>query len=136
MRDVLLDTNVLKDLLGARPESLELFGVARRLYINTVVLGEFLGGITLGSRRETNMRYLSQFLAAPRVSVLESGRATAEHYADIWVSQRRKGRPIPTNDMWIAASAREHGLLLFTHDAHFREVDGLLTASSVDQLLP
>jgi hypothetical protein len=39
-------------------------------------------------------------------------------------------------DMWIAASAREHGLVLFTRDAHFQEVDGLLTASSVDQLLP
>jgi tRNA(fMet)-specific endonuclease VapC len=64
------------------------------------------------------------------------GPETAEHYADICARPRRKGRPIPTNDMWIAASAREHGLVLFTRDAHFHGVDGLLTASSVDQLLP
>lgn len=49
---------------------------------------------------------------------------------------RRKGKPIPANDMWIAASAREHGLMVLTRDAHFRDIDGLLVASSVEMLLP
>lgn len=61
---------------------------------------------------------------------------TAEHYADVFLQLRRKGRPIPSNDIWVAASAREHGLVLFTRDGHFRHIDGMLVASSLDQLLP
>ncbi|MHB0980923.1 MAG: PIN domain-containing protein [Thermoleophilia bacterium] len=49
---------------------------------------------------------------------------------------RRKGRPIPTNDLWIAAGAFEHGVPLLTRDDHFRHVDGLLVASGADDLLP
>jgi len=61
---------------------------------------------------------------------------TAEHYAAVYRQLRAKGKPIPSNDMWIAASARGHGLVLLTRDAHFQEIEGLLTASSADQLLP
>lgn len=136
MRDVLLDTNVLQCFLAGDPDTVETFRQARRLCINTVVLAELLYGFAVGSRPEVNRRYLSRFLSAPRVSLLTMGGETAEHYADISAALRRKGRPIPTNDVWIAASAREHGLVLFTRDAHFQEVDGVLTASSADQLLP
>jgi tRNA(fMet)-specific endonuclease VapC len=90
----------------------------------------------LGQRPEANRKYLSSFLSSARVSLLELGSETAEHYADIWVALRRKGEPIPANDMWIAASAREHGLALFTRDSHFQEVEGLLTATSAGHLLP
>lgn len=134
MRELLLDTNVLSDLFASDPDAVDAFQNARRLCINTVVLAEMLSGILLGSRRELNTRRLSAFLSSPRVSVLEIGRRTAEHYADISVNLRRKGRLIPTNDLWIAASAREHGLVLLTRDGHFRAVEGLLTASSADEL--
>ena len=136
MRDVLLDTNVFKDFLTGGSDTLEAFRQARRLCVNTVALAELLTGFALGSRPDANRRLLSRFLASPRVSLLALGPDTAEHYADICTRLRRKGRPIPTNDMWIAASAREHGLVLLTRNAHFQEVDGLLTASSADQLLP
>jgi len=136
MRDALLDTNIIKHFLAGDPDTIEAFRRARRLCINTVVLAELLTGFALGSRPDANRRLLSRLLSSPRVSLLTMGPETAEHYADICTRLRRKGRPIPTNDMWIAASAREHGLVLFTRDAHFQEVDGLLTASSVDQLLP
>jgi tRNA(fMet)-specific endonuclease VapC len=136
MRDALLDTNIVKDFLVGDPDTIEAFQRARQLCINTIVLAELLTGFALGSRPDANRRLLSRLLSSPRVSLLTVGPETAEHYADICTRLRRKGRPIPTNDMWIAASAREHGLVLFTRDAHFQEVDGLLTASSVDQLLP
>jgi tRNA(fMet)-specific endonuclease VapC len=136
MRDALFDTNIVKDFLAGDPDAVEVFQRARRLCMNTVVLAELLTGFALGSRPDANRRLLSRLLSSPRVSLLTMGPETAEHYADVYTRLRRKGRPIPTNDMWIAASAREHGLVLFTRDAHFQEVDGLLTASSVDQLLP
>lgn len=136
MRRLLLDTNVLADFFSGDPETMEAFQRARTLAINTVVLGELLGGFALGSREEANRRLLSRFLSSPRVTMLPTTGETAEHYADVYSRLRRKGKPIPSNDMWIAASAREHGLVLFSGDARFREVEGILTASSVDELLP
>ena len=136
MRYVLLDTNVLADFFAGDPETVEAFQRSRMLAINAVVLGELLGGFVLGTRSGANRRLLSRFLSSPRVKVLPLAAATAEHYADVYAQLRRKGKPIPSNDMWIAASAREHGLVLFTRDIHFREIEGLLTASSLDQLLP
>ena len=136
MRDVLLDTNVLADFFSGDPETVEAFQRIRTLAINTVVLGELLGGFALGARAGANRRLLSRFLSSPRVKLLGLAAETAEHYADVHAQLRRRGKPIPSNDMWVAASAREHGLVLFTRDIHFREIEGLLTAWSLDQLLP
>ena len=136
MRHVLLDTNVLADFFAGDPDTVEAFQRSRTLAVNTVVLGELLAGFAIGGRPEANRRLLARFLSTPRVSILPLGAETAEHYADVFCQLRRKRRPIPSNDLWIAASAREHGLVLFTRDAHFSEIEGLLTASSVDQLLP
>ena len=51
---------------------------------------------------------------------------TAEFYASAWKKLRDKGRPIPTNDIWVAASAMQHGLALATLDGHFAAIEGLL----------
>ncbi len=79
---------------------------------------------------------LAEFLASPRVEMLPLGSDTAEHYARTFQSLRRKGRPIPTNDLWVAASALEHGYAVYTHDEHFREIDGLVTGKSPAAFLP
>ncbi|MBM5797283.1 MAG: type II toxin-antitoxin system VapC family toxin [Cyanobacteria bacterium K_Offshore_0m_m2_072] len=49
---------------------------------------------------------------------------------------RRKGRPIPTNDIWIAASALERGAALFSFDDHFKQIDGLRVVQSWPETLP
>jgi tRNA(fMet)-specific endonuclease VapC len=136
VRRVLVDTNVLADFFAGDPGTVEVFQRSQQLAINTVVLGELLAGFEAGARAEANRRLLSRFLAASRVKLLSLGSETAEHYADIYAGLRRKGRPIPANDMWIAASAREHGLMVLTRDSHFRQVEGLLVGSSIGQLLP
>lgn len=136
MRHVLLDTNVLADFFAGDPETVEAFQRAESLAVNAVVLGELLVGFAAGTRAGENRRLLGSFLASPRVNLLPLGAQTAEHYAGVFSQLRRRGRPIPSNDMWVAASALEHGLAIFTRDAHFREIDGLLTASTVDDLLP
>jgi len=136
VRRLLLDTNVLADFFAGDPETVEAFQRAGSLTINTVVLGELLAGFRSGTRATQNRRLLSRFLSSTRVDLVPLGADTAEHYAGIFSQLRQKGRPIPSNDMWVAASALEHGLLLFTRDAHFNEIDGLLTASSLDGLLP
>lgn len=136
MRHVLVDTNILSDFFAGDPETIEAFQRANSLAINTVVLGELLTGFAMGTRADANRRFLARFLASPRVSLLPLGSDTAEHYAGVFSQLRRKGKPVPTNDMWIAASALEHGLALLTRDGHFAAIDGLLIASTVDQLLP
>jgi len=136
MRHILLDTNILSDFFFGDPETVEAFQRATSLAINSVVLGELLAGFAMGNRSNENRRLLARFLANPRVTLHPLGPDTAEHYAGVFAQLRHKGRPIPSNDMWVAASALEHGLVLFTRDSHFTEIDGLLTASTVDQLLP
>ena len=61
---------------------------------------------------------------------------TADHYALAYASLRRKGRPILSNDLWIAASALEHGAALLTRDAHFLQVDGLRCGQRLADFLP
>ena len=61
---------------------------------------------------------------------------TADSYALVYSSLRRKGRPIPTNDLWIAASALEPGAALLTRDTHFGHVDGLRCGQRLEDFLP
>ena len=136
MRRVLVDTNVLSDFFAGDPDTVEAFQRCSLLAVNAVILGEVLAGFAAGSREGANRRLLSRFLAGPRVTVLTLGQDTAEHYASVYRGLKKKGRPIPTNDLWIAASAQEHGLTLLSRDAHYRHIEGLLTATSTDQLLP
>ena len=82
-------------------------------------LGELHAGFRLGNRGAQNERELSSFLRSPRVSIVDVGDQTAVRYAEIVLFLRRAGRPIPTNDIWIAAGAMEHGLRIVTTDAHF-----------------
>ena len=100
----------------------------------TPVLGELLGGFAAGAREQQNRADLAAFLSSPRVWVAPLDGVTAEHYARIYSALRAAGTPIPTNDMWIAASALQHDLRLFTFDAHFRAIGGLVAGASVAEL--
>jgi tRNA(fMet)-specific endonuclease VapC len=83
-------------------------------------------GFCGGKREQQNLLELEQFLSSPRVSVCNLGEASAIHYAAIYRSLKQKGRPIPLNDIWIAATTMEHGAVLVSADQHFQQVDGLL----------
>jgi predicted nucleic acid-binding protein len=61
---------------------------------------------------------------------------TAEYYAHTYLSLRRKGKPIPTNDLWIAATALQHGLAVFTYDKHFFDIDGIIAGNTSESFLP
>ena len=109
---------------------------AERLYLNSVVLGELLGGFAAGTREPKNRAELARFLDSPRVEVLPITAQTADSYALVYASLRRRGQPIPTNDLWIAASALEHGAGLLTRDAHFAQIDSLRCGQRLDDFLP
>lgn len=120
-----VDTNRLSDALGGDPTAVETLESAREVWVPAVVLGELRAGFARGSRTASNEARLAGFLRQPGIGVLDVTLATTLHYAAIYAALRKAGKPIPTNDLWIAAVAIEHGLSLYTRDAHFAHVAGL-----------
>lgn len=122
---ILLDTNAYSALVEGQPEIGIHVREAEEVLISTVVLGELLFGFHNGSRYEQNRRVLDRFLREPRVQIVTLTITTAERFGEIFASLRKRGKPIPTNDIWIAAQAVETRSDLVSFDSHFREVDGL-----------
>lgn len=87
---------------------------ADEIVVNVIVLGELAAGFIKGGRRRRNQEELSQFLSSPRVIVVDVTEDTAERYGVTLNSLWKAGTPIPTNGIWIAASAMEHGLQILT----------------------
>jgi tRNA(fMet)-specific endonuclease VapC len=124
--NVLLDTSAYSALHRGHQPILDVLRRSETVAVSAVVLGELYSGFRAGIRWAENTAQLAQFLGKPSVRVLNLTEETALRYAEVDVYLRRKGRPIPRNDVWIAASALEHGLQLLTLDLHFREIPLLL----------
>jgi tRNA(fMet)-specific endonuclease VapC len=122
---VLLDTNAYSALARGRLEASDHIRQAQEVILSTIVLGELLFGFQNGSRYLDNKQRLEEFLQHPRVRTVTLTLETAEHFGKISTSLRRRGRPIPTNDIWIAAQAVETGSDLLSSDSHFGEIEGL-----------
>jgi len=118
---VLVDTSAYSAFMRGDPAIKAALQQAEQIHLNAIVLGELLAGFAGGTRPDSNRKELEAFLASPRVKVLELGGETAERYAAIFAFLRRQGHPLPTNDIWIAASAMEHGLCVLTRDPHFKK---------------
>ncbi len=120
---MILDTNAVSALFeGDRALARVLAGSAKH-ELPAVVVGEYRYGLVRSRHRRALTRLLEELIAES--VVLEVGLATAEAYAVVRDRLRRKGRPLPENDVWIAALAIEHGLDVVSRDAHFDEVEGL-----------
>jgi tRNA(fMet)-specific endonuclease VapC len=135
VRDVLLDTNAYVAFKRGRPDAVDVLRHVPRIGINSIVLGELLSGVAIGTREEANRQELQQFLASERVHQLVIDAETASQYAVVYRELRRHGRPIPTNDMWIAASALQHGFAVFSDEKHCYEVPGLHVGTRLDDFL-
>lgn len=136
MRTIAIDTNAYVAFKRGDADTVAVLQHAQELQISVTVLAELLAGFAAGSRKADNSRELDQFLNSPRVQLVPSIAATADAYALIYATLRRQGQPIPTNDLWIAASALEHGAALLTYDAHFAHVGGLRWGRRLDDFLP
>ena len=123
---VALDTNRLTDLFQGDAELAELLGTRDEVWIPLIVLGEIKAGFLGGNQGRRNEILLRKLLTRPTVGVLLPGRETAEHYARLFVQLKSAGTPIPDNDLWIAALALEHDLVLLTRDRHFNRIPQLL----------
>ncbi|QSV44398.1 type II toxin-antitoxin system VapC family toxin [Geobacter benzoatilyticus] len=131
MKRIILDTNFYSAFKKNDATALELLKRVEYIGVNTVILGELLAGFRCGNREQQNRLELDQFLDSPRVATIAIDDETAEFYAQVFSELRQKGRPIPSNDLWLAASALQHGLALATYDDHFSAISGLLLAVRV-----
>ncbi len=122
----LLDTSAYSALGRGQPVVRGIVAQLERVCMCPIVLGELRLGFLLGGRLRENEGLLARFLDQPGVEILPIDEGTAERYASIAAGLRRAGTPLPSNDIWIAASAMQHGLRVLTLDRHFLEIPQIL----------
>jgi tRNA(fMet)-specific endonuclease VapC len=122
---LLLDTSAYSAFKRGHEAVVDLVRRSERILLSTVVAGELIAGFRAGSRCEQNLRELRDFLDHERVTEVPVTLTTADRYGRVYATLRRKGTPLPTNDMWVAAQAMETGADLASLDGHFEHVDGV-----------
>ena len=117
---ILLDTNIVIEVLNGNKEIADKINDLSGFSISAVVLGELYIGVNRVSNKSKHLKMLRDFLQL--CTVIDVTEETAQHYGEITSFLFKKGKPIPTNDIWIAASAKQHGYTLITRDKHFKEI--------------
>lgn len=125
MTRIVLDTNAYVTLRRGDLRVMEAIEKAERVYLPVFVSAELLYGFKLGTQELPNRRELESFMEEPEVRPLHTTGETADIFAGVKAKLREKGRPIPENDLWIAALCLETGSTLVSLDRHFNHVDGL-----------
>jgi tRNA(fMet)-specific endonuclease VapC len=116
---VAIDTNRYRDLRDDLPEVAQLIERATNVYVPFVVIAELKIGFGLGKRRRENERQLAEFLRQPGIEVAFPDATTVEVYSTLFLDLKTRGRPLPLNDVWIAALCVQHGWTLYSRDKHF-----------------
>ncbi len=123
---LLLDTDAYVALMQGVSAVAERVRRAEGIYVSAIVAGELIFGFRNGSRYEKNMSELTNFLDNRYVEFLPVTLITADRFGRIAAALRRKGAPMPSNDIWIAAHSIESGAELLSFDRHFERIDGLV----------
>ena len=126
MNGIFLDTSAYSDMARGNESVLDAVQTADRVCVNAIVLGELFSGFARGTQESRNTQQLQRFLDSPRCEVLPVVKETALRYGHIHDALRKAGAPVPTNDMWIAATAMEYGLTVVTLDKHFMYMPQIL----------
>lgn len=134
MRPILFDTNAYVSFKKNDESIIEIVQHAELIGISPIVIGELIAGFDGGNKAKQNKLELQKFLESSRIIVYPITLDTAHFFSQIYCSLKSKGKPIPTNDMWIASQALEHGCVVCTYDKHFGFIDGLISGSAITDL--
>lgn len=133
MKKILLDTNAYVGFKQGNQNVISILQSADEIGISVVVIGELLSGFSVGTKYKENLNELHEFLNNSRVITIAIDETTPSFYAQIYANLRQKGKPIPTNDLWIAASALQKGYKLCSFDRHFKAIENLIIANTVEE---
>jgi tRNA(fMet)-specific endonuclease VapC len=120
---LILDTNALSAVADGETSVVTHIGKAERIAVPVVVLGEYRFGIAQSRHRASYESWLKEWIAV--VMVLNIDEETTHSYSAIGLELKKEGKPIPANDLWIAALCRQHSLPLLSRDRHFDVISGL-----------
>jgi len=126
MNRILIDTNIYSFALRGNFDVGTVLRHVSHIGFSAISIGELLSGFRGGNKEKKNRQELNLFLDSPRTRLYVADENTAEYYSSILNQLKRDGTPIPTNDIWIAATAFQHGLPLYTADKHFKNIAGLI----------
>lgn len=121
----LLDTNIIIALFANEAIVKTNLAQANEVFVPSFVIGELCYGARKSGRVQANLARIDELVASS--TILGCDVETARQYGEVKNKLRLKGRPLPGNDVWIAALALQHTLILVTPDAHFQEVESLQT---------
>ncbi|MCP4214816.1 MAG: type II toxin-antitoxin system VapC family toxin [bacterium] len=119
----LLDTNAVISYLADEPETLKVINELEEIFVPVTVIGELYFGAFKSRQVEKNLQVIADFLVD--IPVLGNNIDTGRIYGQIKNKLKKKGKPIPENDIWIAATALQLDLTVVTKDAHFKNIDNL-----------
>lgn len=119
----LLDTNIIIALFAQDRSVIDHLRDAAEVFVPVIAAGELHFGAYRSGRVEANLQKVQEFVADN--TLLACDGETANFYGQVRNGLCAKGKPIPENDVWIAAIALQHQLTVVTRDAHFGEIDGL-----------
>jgi tRNA(fMet)-specific endonuclease VapC len=122
---IVLDTSAYSRLRTGDPQILSLLAHAPHAYLPVIAIGELEAAFARGSKRSQNRALLEEFIAEPFVHVVDVDRATADRYGELVKALLDAGTPMPTNDVWMAATAAGTDGQLVTFDRDFLRVPGL-----------
>lgn len=122
---LLLDTNRYRDLVDRDRAVTKRIEESTSTHLSLITIGELRAGFRRGTKRGQNESRLQAVLDLQGVGVIAIDDETTHYFAQVFDQLRRAGKPIPTNDMWIAAQALQHNLLLDTRDSHFAWIEGV-----------
>lgn len=125
MSKIILDTNAYTNFVKGDEKVARYIEKASKIYLSIIVIGELLAAFKKGEFEQKNKKVLRKFMDKTKVSVMDASWETASEYGEVKHILEKQGRPIPTNDIWIAAHAMETGAKIITYDKHFLKIPGL-----------
>jgi tRNA(fMet)-specific endonuclease VapC len=130
-----MDTNAYGAFKRGEASIVEVVQCAEILAMSPIVLAELLSGFECGNKIKKNRDELQIFLQSSRVKLFPITSDTANFYSQIYSSLKKKGKPIPSNDLWIAAQCIENGCVLCSYDQHFKAIDSLISGHTLSELI-
>jgi tRNA(fMet)-specific endonuclease VapC len=119
----LLDTNIISALLKGDIIVADKMDDADGVYIPVIALGELYYGASYSTHTKKNITNIQKLIS--KYDVLLIDQVTASISGSVKAALRKKGKPIPENDVWISAIAKRYDLIIATRDKHFQEIEGL-----------